>query len=87
MTACVNCSGIVLSIRPSSVHIHSKAIRLARETDTIDLDLPFCDPNEGLWGFLEVGDRVEQQGDSLVLMVTRPTEGRPHRFELPCCDF
>jgi len=87
ITYCDNCSGIVLSIKTSSELAHSKTLRLARKADTLDLGLPFCDKNDGLWGFVEVGDRIEQQGDNLEVIITRPGGAESQRFKLGCCEF
>ncbi|MBK9762501.1 MAG: hypothetical protein IPO87_03845 [Flavobacteriales bacterium] len=53
----------------------------------MDLGLPFCDKNDGLWGFVEVGDRIEQQGDNLEVIITRPGGAESQRFKLGCCEF
>jgi hypothetical protein len=87
ITECRDCSGIVLSINASKEITHTRTIRLARDLDTLNLDLPYCDRDEGLWEFVEVGDRIEQEDSSLVVLVTRPNGRELRHFTLGCCEF
>ena len=79
----LECNGTISNIKFTEKYLLTITIR--QVTDSVEFVFPKCQDSATFFEFIEIGNKIKKEKESLKVYITKKTTGETKEFEYPMC--